>query len=318
MNNRIKHTAEIDASLAGKRLDQALAILFTDYSRTRLTQWLREGKVTLDGEVCQTPREKVKENQQVRLEAEMTQETNWEAQSIPLDIIYEDEAIIVINKPEKLIVHPGNGNPDKTLVNALLHHAPELAQLPRAGIIHRIDKDTTGLLVIARTLATHTTLVQQIQAHEVSREYEAVVHGNFIAGGTVNAPIGRHPTNRIKMAVTPSGKPAITHYRVQERFPDHTLLSLQLETGRTHQIRVHMSYMHHPIVGDQTYSNRINLPKDTDPRLINYLKSFKRQALHAKQLTFRHPLTQETVTYSAPRPKDLETLVTLLRSTTTS
>jgi len=230
-------------------------------------------------------------------------------QDIPLNIIHEDEALLVINKPAGLVVHPAPGNPDRTLVNALLHYCPALAELPRAGIIHRIDKDTTGLMVVAKTLTAHTQLVQQLQAREIKREYLALVKGEMISGSSIDQPIGRHPSQRTKMAVVGKGKPAITHYRIKQRFGHYTLLHVQLETGRTHQIRVHLAYIHHPIVGDPTYGGRLQFPKDISEDLQQTLTHFKRQALHAWRLTLDHPVSKQQLSFQAEPPADFVKLI---------
>ncbi len=289
--------AIISAHLDNKRLDQALAELFPQYSRARLQSWIKSGHVLVDGKILK-PRDKVHSGQNIILTPIIEPQEQWEAQKIPLNIIYEDDDIIVINKPAGLVVHPGAGVRDKTMLNALLHHAPELAKLPRAGIIHRLDKDTSGLLVIARNLEAHTKLVAELQARNIKREYEAVVVGVMTAGGTIDAPIGRHPKDRKRMAVVDSGKPAITHYRVIKRFTSHTHIKVMLETGRTHQIRVHMAYIHYPIVGDPVYGgNRAKY------------KNFKRQALHAKYLALIHPRTGKQMEWEAPLPDDMRQLL---------
>ncbi len=281
--------------LAGCRIDQALAQLFPEYSRERLKTWLNAGQCQVNGK-CLRPKDKVVGGEEVKISAVMEDEVTWEAEDLPLDIIYADEDLIIVNKPINIVVHPAAGNRAGTLVNALLNYAPELAQIPRAGVVHRLDKDTSGLLVVARTLAAHTSLVQQLQARTVTRIYETVVHGVFLAGSTIDAPIGRHPRDRKKMAVIGDGRSAITHYRVLTRFPKNTHLQVQLETGRTHQIRVHMAHVKHPIVGDKTYAGRIQ-------------HNFPRQALHARRLSLIHPRTGEEMTWEAPLPADMQQLL---------
>lgn len=300
------------------RLDQALAKLFPDYSRSYLSGWIRAGEVLVDKKKIRQS-DKVHPGQLIEVFGLDTEETpiknTYEAQTIPLDIIYEDPSLFIINKPAGLIVHPGAGNPHSTLVNALLSYAPELATLPRAGIVHRLDKDTTGLLVVARSLTAHTHLVRELQARTIQREYEAVVGGVLISGATIEAPITRHPRQRTRMHVNlTNGRPATTHYRIIERFQHHTLVKVILETGRTHQIRVHMAYVHHPVLGDPVYGGRLQLQSDLSEELKDFLRHFKRQALHARRLTLKHPETGELCTWEAPRPQDLEELLKLLRS----
>lgn len=304
--------AQIPTNLAGLRLDQALAKLFPDYSRARLQAWIKAGAVTVDGKYLK-PSDKVQVQQLIEIKTALTAESSWEPQSIELDIIHEDENILVINKQPGLVVHPGAGNRDKTLLNALLHHAPNLATLPRAGIVHRLDKNTSGLLVIAKTLNAHQKLIKQLQTRVVKREYQALVNGILISGGTITAPIGRHPIHRTHMAVVVTGKPAITHYRILERYQVHTLLKVQLETGRTHQIRVHLSHIHHPLVGDPTYAGRLRLPPQATEKLKQALHNFKRQALHAWRLELKHPKTEKIISWEAPLPDDMENLLKLLR-----
>ncbi len=271
-------TARIPPSAAGRRFDQALAELFPDFSRSRLTAWVRSGDVLLDGVVV-PPRHIVRGDEVVTLHAQATQAVELAPESIALDIRYEDADVLVVNKPPGLVVHPGAGQPGGTLQNALLHHDARLAEIPRAGIVHRLDKDTSGLMVVARTLRAHTALVEQLQARDVHRQYEAIVYGAMIAGGSVDAPIGRHPRDRIKQAVVegPSGKQALTHYRVRERFRAHTLIECRLETGRTHQIRVHMAHVQHPLVGDAVYGSGLRLPKGASPELVGALRAFRRR-----------------------------------------
>lgn len=309
-------SADIPPTLAGSRLDQALASLFPDYSRARLQRWIKDGHVSVDGKKLR-PRDVVHGGETVELTVELSEETSWVAQPIPLDIVFEDEAVLIINKPAGLVVHPGAGNQHGTLSNALLHHAPELENVPRAGIVHRIDKETSGLLVVARNLVAQKSLVEQLQARAFDRHYQAVVTGVMTAGGTVDAPIGRHPVNRTRQAVvsedSPSGKEAITHYRVAERFRAHTLLDVKLETGRTHQIRVHMAHIHYPLVGDPVYGGRLKIPAGATPELEATLRGFKRQALHAASLGFEHPLSGEHVSWQAELPDDMQQLIAACR-----
>lgn len=312
---QIKLTATVPETLSEKRLDVALAHLFPQYSRARLQRFIKKGEVTIDGQQLKQ-NEPVLENQTIVIDAMVEPEDDWAAENIPLNIIYEDESIMIINKPDGLVVHPGAGNPKNTMVNALLHHDPALNIVPRAGIVHRLDKDTSGIMVVARTLEAHTYLVQAIQNREVKRCYEAIVEGTIISGATVDAPMGRHPKARTKMAVTPSGKDAVSHYRVIERFAHYTHIKVELETGRTHQIRVHMAHIHHPIVGDKKYNPRLRLPKNTNEALKTALRDFPRQALHAKTLTLKHPKTGETMTWQAPTANDMMQLLKVLRDDT--
>ena len=304
---------EIPPSCAGMRLDQALAQLFDGYSRSRLSQWLKAGQVRVNGQQLRG-RDKVWGGEQVEIHAELEEQTDWQAEAIALEIVYEDEQLIVINKPAGLVVHPATGNPAGTLVNALLHHDASLNTIPRAGVVHRIDKDTSGLLVVARTLTAQKSLVEQFQAHSLLREYQAVVTGVLTAGGTVDAPVGRHPVQRKRMAVIPNGKPAVTHYRVMERFRAHSWIRCRLETGRTHQIRVHMAHIHHPLVGDPVYGGRLRLPKGCTETLTETLRHFRRQALHAGRLGLVHPTSGETLEWNAALPADMETLLDSLRA----
>ncbi|SEI51168.1 23S rRNA pseudouridine(1911/1915/1917) synthase RluD [Frateuria terrea] len=311
----IRHQAQVPLSAAGRRFDQALAEMFPDYSRSRLAGWIKAGAVTLDGAVA-PPRQLLRGGEQVRLEAELANEVESAPEAIDLAIVHEDAHLLVLDKPAGLVVHPGAGNPAGTLLNALLHHDPKLAELPRAGIVHRLDKDTSGLMVVARSLPAHTALVEMLSRHAVERQYEAAVLGTLVAGGTVDAPIGRHMGDRLRQAVRDEedGKHAITHYRLRERFRAHSLIQCNLETGRTHQIRVHMAHIHHPLVGDPLYGGSLRLPKGATPELVAALRGFRRQALHAERLAFEHPVTGEAMAFEARRPADMEALIATLRA----
>jgi len=302
----------IPEELAGLRLDQALARMFPDYSRSRLKEWLLAGAIKVEGGP-KRPRDAVSGGETVELEPVVESEVRAEPEPITLDVVFEDEDLLVVNKPAGLVVHPGAGNPGGTLMNGLLHHAPELEQVPRAGIIHRIDKDTTGLLLIAKTLPAHTALVRQLAEREIARNYLAVCNGVLTGGGTINEPIGRHPVDRKRMSVQQDGKPAVTHYTVLERFRAFTYISVKLETGRTHQIRVHFAWRRHALVGDPVYGGRLALPKGASDPVIEMLRGFKRQALHATRLAFEHPDSGETVELEVPPPADFQTLLKVLR-----
>ena len=304
--------ATIPLALAGRRFDQVLAELFPDYSRTRLTAWVRSGAVLLDGEAA-VPRQIVHGGEEIALSVQMEREIGAVAQEMPLDIRYEDAEVIVVNKPAGLVVHPGAGNYDGTLQNGLLFHDPGLAEIPRGGIVHRLDKDTSGLMVVARTLRAHTALVEQLSARDVHRQYAALVYGPMVAGGKVDAPIGRHMHDRLRQSVREDGREAITHYRVRERFRTMTLVECRLETGRTHQIRVHMAHVRHPLFGDSQYGGLLKLPKGASEELILTLRGFRRQALHAERLEFAHPKTRKTVSVEAELPADMEALLAALR-----
>ena len=310
----IRHEAQVPLSAAGRRFDQALAEMFPDYSRSRLAGWIKAGAVTLDGAVA-PPRQLLRGGEQVRLEAELANEVESAPEAIDLAIVHEDAHLLVLDKPAGLVVHPGAGNPAGTLLNALLHHDPKLAELPRAGIVHRLDKDTSGLMVVAKTLPTCTALVDLLSRHEVERQYEAVVLGTMVAGGTVDEPIGRSMGDRLRQSVRDEedGKRAVTHYRLRERFRAHSLLQCQLETGRTHQIRVHLAHIGHPLVGDPLYGGGLKLPKGASAELIATLRGFRRQALHAEKLSFLHPATGEALSFSAERPADQLALIEALR-----
>ena len=300
----------IPADCVGLRLDQALARLMPEYSRSRLQEWVTLNQVLLDGKPA-ISKQKVWGGEQLTVLPQVQQsEQPYLAEDIPLNIVYEDDELLVINKPVGLVVHPGSGNWQGTLLNALLHHAPQLALVPRAGIVHRLDKDTSGLLVVAKTLISQTNLVRQLQERSVRREYLALVHGELQHGGYVDQPIGRHPTNRVKMAVVDSGKDAVTHYKVERAFPSCTLLRCTLETGRTHQIRVHMTYLKHPLVGDSVY---LKGPQKCVMQLRELLTSFPRQALHATRLALEHPTTGEQMEWHAPLPDDMQQLLKKIR-----
>lgn len=304
--------AETDISVHGLRLDQAIANLFPEYSRSKLKTWILDGCVQVDDQVCTVPRQKLDGFERIKIEAAAEVQVEHVAETIALNIVFEDEFILVINKPADLVVHPGAGNAKGTVLNALLAHVPDIELVPRAGIVHRLDKDTTGLMVIAKTLEAQTHLVEQLQRRTMSREYESIVTGNLVAGGLVDKPIGRHATKRTLMAVRETGKPATTHYRVMKKFRAHTHLRLKLETGRTHQIRVHMAYIKHPIVGDPTYGGRPRLPKNASDDMVQQLRALKRQALHAAQLSLFHPATEEWMTWQAPLPDDMQRLLKVL------
>ena len=311
---QITLTAEIQPEQMGQRLDQTLAELFPEYSRSRLKTWIEAKQVKMNGEIADIPRAKVYGGEQIEISVEVEDENRFEPQNIPLNIVYEDDDIIVINKPRDLVVHPGAGNPDGTVLNALLHYYPPIADVPRAGIVHRLDKDTTGLMVVAKTIPAQTRLVESLQLREITREYEAVAIGHMTAGGTVEEPISRHPTKRTHMAVHPMGKPAVTHYRIMEHFRVHTRLRLRLETGRTHQIRVHMAHITHPLVGDQVYGGRPRPPKGASEAFISTLRQFDRQALHATMLRLYHPISGIEMEWHAPIPQDMVELIDVMRA----
>jgi 23S rRNA pseudouridine1911/1915/1917 synthase len=291
---------------AGLRLDQALVRFFPEYSRSRLQEWITRQQVKVDGAYA-TSKQKVWGGEKLEVLPQIyPAEQPYLAEDITLDILYEDDALLVINKPVGLVVHPGSGNWEGTLLNALLHHAPQLAEVPRAGIVHRLDKDTSGLLVVAKTIAAQTALVRQLEVRSVQREYLALVHGELTRAGKVDAPIGRHPSQRVKMAVVENGKPAVTHYQIERKFPSCTLLRCRLETGRTHQIRVHLAHIGHPLVGDSVY---LKGPQKCVPQLRALLNGFPRQALHATRLGLEHPVSGEKMEWHAPLPQDMVQLL---------
>ena len=302
---------KIPLEYGGLRLDQALARLLPEYSRSRLQEWVTQGKVTLNGDAA-TIKQKVWGGEMIALVPQSDPaDQPYLAEDIALDIVFEDDTILIINKPVGLVVHPGNGNWEGTLLNALLHHAPSLSEVPRAGIVHRLDKDTSGLLVVAKTLISQTDLVRQLQARTVSREYLALAHGEVTRGGRVDAPIDRHPAQRTKMAIVEGGKPAVTHYSVVEAFPGCTLLRCKLETGRTHQIRVHMASIRHPLVGDHIY---IKGAQKCPPQMRETLAAFPRQALHAERLGLEHPETGEWMEWQVEMPEDMKSLLGAIRN----
>ena len=311
MTTHISLQAAVPEDLSGNRLDQIAAKLFPEYSRARLQGWIKDGSLKVNGRILKS-KDKLPTGDLIRVEAEMAAATSWVAEPLALDIVFEDEHLLVLNKGVGMVVHPAAGNRDGTLLNGLLHYFPQLNELPRAGIVHRLDKDTTGLMVVAKSLKAHTGLVKLLQTRNVTREYEAVVKGVLTGGGTVDKPLGRHPVNRKKRAVTETGQIAVTHYRVITKYRAFTHVQVNLETGRTHQIRVHMASVNHALVGDPMYGGRLQLPAACSPALADYLHAFRRQALHARKLALVHPVTLEELTWEVPRPADMEKLLLLL------
>ena len=311
---QITLSAEVQPEQMGQRLDQTLAELFPEYSRSRLKTWIEANLVKLNDRITNIPREKVLGGEKIEITVEVEDETRFEPENIPLNIVYEDDDIIVINKPKDLVVHPGAGNPNGTVLNALLYHYPPIAEVPRAGIVHRLDKDTTGLMVVAKTIPAQTKLVRDLQKRKITREYEAIASGIMTKGGTVDQPMARHATKRTLMAVHPMGKPAVTHYRIMENYRNYTRLRLRLETGRTHQIRVHMAHIAHPLLGDQTYGGRPRPPKNASEDFMEVLRNFKHQALHAVMLRLAHPITGEMMEWYAPLPDDFVELLNTLKA----
>ncbi len=307
----IRLAGMIPETLAGQRLDQALAAMYREHSRARITDWIRRGEVRVNQQPAR-PRDRVRGGEQVDILARLEADASLAPEPIPLDILYQDQDILILDKPAGLVVHPGAGNARHTLLNALLHLDPALARLPRAGIVQRLDKDTSGVMVVARSPAAHTKLVADLQARRIQREYLAIVTGVLIAGGTVEAPIGRHPRQRTRMAVVRGGKPAVTHYRVCERFRAHTLIRVRLESGRTHQIRVHMAHLDHPLLGDPLYGPRPKLPPGADTAIREAIQGFPRQALHACALGLDHPLSGQALQFESRLPADIECLCNLL------
>ena len=310
---RLSLQFQLDESFLGQRIDQVAAIVWPDFSREKLKQWLKEGHLLVNGNSVK-PKYKSEGDELLTLEVELEAQTRSLPEDIPLDIVYEDDDIMVINKPVGMVVHPGAGNVTGTLVNAILHHYPRSAELSRAGLVHRIDKDTSGLLVVAKNLEAQFSLSKQLAKKTVYRVYDLIAYGAIIAGGTIDQPIRRHPVDRIKMAILPGGKEAVTHYNVKERFQHFTRIQARLETGRTHQIRVHFSYIGHGLVGDPVYMNRVRVPAGASQLLADTLRGFKRQALHAAKLGLVHPRSGEDMMFEAPWPEDLTHLVDVLRT----
>lgn len=302
----------IPEELAGQRLDRALAKLFPEYSRSRLKAWLLDGGIVVDGS-SPRPRDPVHGGETVTLSAQPEVVVAAAPEPMTLDVVHEDDSLMIINKPPGLVVHPGAGNSSGTLMNGLLNHAPQLEAIPRAGIVHRLDKDTTGLLLIAKTLPAHTALVRLLADRDISRHYLAVCNGVLTGGGTINEAIGRHRTDRKRMCVRDDGRPAVTHYTVRERFAAHTYISVRLDTGRTHQIRVHFAHRRHSLLGDPVYGGRLALPKGAGEELVSTLRRFKRQALHAAKLEFAHPESGEVLSIKAALPDDFDSLLTVLQ-----
>lgn len=314
----------IPEELAGQRLDMAVTHLFPEYSRARLQRWIKAGQLRVNGTRWRG-RDAVSGGECIELnidrqdkEDPSAEPARFQPEAMALDIVHEDEHLLVINKPAGMVVHPAAGNWTGTLLNGLLHYAPELEHIPRAGIVHRLDKDTTGLMVVTRNLAAHKSITDQLAQRTMGRQYRAIVFGVMTAGGTINEPIARHPVDRKRQAVcrtdSPRGKPAITHYRVVERFRLHTDVQVNLETGRTHQIRVHMSHHHHPLIGDQTYGGRNRIPGGFSPEQRQWIAEFPRQALHAQRLTLQHPVSGETLSWKTELPADMIELIKLLRA----
>ncbi|MEN8281898.1 23S rRNA pseudouridine(1911/1915/1917) synthase RluD [Acinetobacter gerneri] len=310
---RLSLQFQLDDSFLGQRIDQVAAMVWKDFSREKLKQWMKEGHLLVNGNIVK-PKYKCEGNELLSLDVELQVQTAAQPENIPLNIVYEDDDIMVINKPVGMVVHPGAGNPNGTLVNAILYHFPKSSELARAGLVHRIDKDTSGLLVVAKNLEAQFSLSKQLAKKSVYRIYDLIVYGNIIAGGTIDEPIKRHPVDRIKMAVLPGGRDAVTHYNVKERFQNFTRVQAQLETGRTHQIRVHFTYIGHPLLGDPVYVSRVRVPAGASETLNDQLRGFRRQALHASKLGLVHPRTSEEMMFEAPWAEDFAALVEVLRS----
>ena len=301
----------IPERMTGQRLDVALSEMLPDYSRSKITAWIKSGEALINHKPFK-PKDKVNGSEMVELTISQKQNNDWVGEDIPLNIVFEDEDIIVLNKVVGLVTHPGAGNWSGTLANALLHYEPKLATLDRAGIVHRLDKNTSGLMVVARNEKSQKYLVEQLQKHSVSREYSAIVYGHMVAGGTIDEPIGRDTKDRVKQAVSSHGKEAVTHYRVIDRYQNHTHIKAILETGRTHQIRVHLSHIGYPLIGDPMYGGKVRFPKKADVILKEAIVNFKRQALHARKLTLTHPISGELMSWKAPLPEDMLALLDVL------
>ena len=299
--------------MKGDRIDVSLASMMPSYSRSKISSLIKSGDALINGQKFK-PKDRSNGDEVICLTLNQTESNQWLAENIPLEIVYEDDDIIVINKPFGLVTHPGSGNWNGTLANALLHYNSNLSKLDRAGLVHRLDKNTSGLMVVAKNLKSQKYLVEQLQTHSIQREYSAIVYGHMISGGTVNEPIGRDAKDRIKQSVRINGKYAITHYRVIDRYANHTHLKAILETGRTHQIRVHLSYIGHPLVGDPLYGGRVRFPKKAGDKIKKTLKSFQRQALHSKKLTLKHPATGELMSWKIELPSDMKELLDALNS----
>ena len=313
MSAHISLSAEVPEDLAGNRLDQVAARLFPEYSRARLQSWIKDGSLRVNAQSLR-PRDRLKTGDLLQIEVKLVSSEQFLPQPIQLDIIFEDEDLVILNKPANLVVHPAAGHWQGTLLNGLLHAYPELEAIPRAGIVHRLDKDTTGLMVVAKNLQSHSILVQQLQERSVEREYEAIVHGVLTGGGIIDAPLGRHPVNRKKKAVVVKGKDSITHYRVLQRFRSHTHVQLNLQTGRTHQIRVHMTHINHSLVGDPLYGGRLQLPTACSEELEQNLRNFKRQALHARRLALVHPTSERKLSWEVVAPDDFQQLLSAIKN----
>jgi 23S rRNA pseudouridine1911/1915/1917 synthase len=315
MLNKIALAADVPEDLAGHRIDQVAAKMFPEYSRARLQAWIKSGMLRVDGQSLRV-KDKVFAGARVRINAELAIEEAWQPESLPVDIHFEDDALLVINKKINTVVHPAAGNYSGTLLNGLLHYCPALKLLPRAGIVHRLDKDTTGLMVVAKTLESQTRLVKQLQKRRFLREYEAVVQGVLTAGGVIDLPLGRHPHQRRKRAVVENGQEAVTHYTVIKRFRAHTHVRVRLETGRTHQIRVHLSHTGYPIVGDRVYAGRARIPRGSTEVLLQTLHNFPRQALHARSLGLEHPVSGDSMVWESELPSDMQDLLSALEADT--
>ena len=301
----------IPERMTGQRLDVALSEMLPDYSRSKITAWIKSGEALINHKPFK-PKDKVNGSEMVELKISQKQNNDWVGEDIPLNVVFEDEDMIVLNKAVGLVTHPGAGNWSGTLANALLHYEPKLATLDRAGIVHRLDKNTSGLMVVARNEKSQKNLVEQLQTHSVSREYSAIVYGHMVSGGTIDKPIGRDTKDRVKQTVSSNGKEAVTHYRVIDRYQNHTHVKVILETGRTHQIRVHLSHIGYPLIGDSMYGGKVRFPRKADAILKKALVNFKRQALHSRKLTLAHPISGELMSWKAPLPEDMLALLDVL------